>query len=118
MAVYTRPNSLAIKKHSLLIFNFILEVLHDSFIFPDVSVRFTEDNFRVNEDEGTVTICVRRIGDSASSITVTIRSRETAPASARGKQALLYTLKLIQTFSPIPRWCRLYCHISPDYNSC
>ena len=94
--------------------------VYDSLLFPDVSVRFTEDDFRVNEDEGTVTICVRRIGDSASSITVTIRSRETAPASARGKQALLYTLKLIQTslFSPIPRWCRLHCHISPDYHFC
>ena len=38
----------------------------------------------MNETEGTVMVCVRRVELSASAITVTVTSRETSPASAVG----------------------------------
>lgn len=51
-----------------------------------MSVRLSEEDYRVNESEGFVTICVRKIGgESAGDITVTIRSRETSPPSAEGE---------------------------------
>ena len=54
-------------------------------IIIGVSVRFTEEDYRINESEGTVVICVRRLGDAASSLTVIVRSRETSPVGARGR---------------------------------
>ena len=49
-------------------------------------MRFSEDNYEVNEGAGTVAICVQRIGESTNPITVTVSSREISPASATGMQ--------------------------------
>ena len=54
--------------------------------FVGVSVRLSEDDYRVNEDDGTVRICVVRDGVSADPITVNVTSREASPANATGKQ--------------------------------
>ena len=67
------------------------------FLLVEVSVRFTEEDYRINESEETVTICVRRLGDAASSLTVTVRSRETFPISARGTQAILSDFEMLQS---------------------
>ena len=50
-----------------------------------LSVRLAEEEYTVNEDDGTVTICVERIGQSADDITVTIRSQESMPPDAEGE---------------------------------
>lgn len=57
------------------------------------SVRIVEDNYVVNENEGTVTICVEKQGQTAQDVTVTIRSVERSPVSADGKFYQLTTKK-------------------------
>ncbi len=59
------------------------------------SVKLTQDDYTVNEDEGTVTICVERVGRSSESITVTVRSRELSPADAIGMSLITMTITTI-----------------------
>ena len=54
-------------------------------LFIAFSVRIAEEDYIVNENEGTVTICVEKLGQTAEDITVTIRSVERSPVSADGK---------------------------------
>ena len=50
-----------------------------------VRVRLTQDDYTVNEDEGTVEVCVVREGETTDPITVTINTGETNPPSATGE---------------------------------
>lgn len=56
-----------------------------------VSVRLAEEEYTVNEDERTVTVCVERIGQSADGIMVTVRSQESMPPSAEGEYGFFCT---------------------------
>ena len=56
--------------------------------FLDLSVRLTDDNYEVNEDEGTVEICVERIGQTTEDIPVSITATEASPVGARGKKGI------------------------------
>ena len=69
--------------------------------FLELSVTLTEDNYEVNEDEGTVEICVERIGESAEDITVTISAGESTPASAEGKKLKHFFVYFATNFNRI-----------------
>lgn len=56
------------------------------FFIPEVSVVLAEESYVVNEDDGTVEICVERIGESEDDITVTIITGESSPPSAIGEK--------------------------------
>ena len=58
-------------------------------MFAGVRVRLTEDDYTVNEDEGTVEVCVVREGETTAPITVTINTGETSPPSATGERSVL-----------------------------
>lgn len=45
-----------------------------------------DENPVVNEDNGTVTICLERIGMTNEDITVVVRAVETSPPDAIGKK--------------------------------
>ena len=51
----------------------------------DVSLRLDEEVYTVNEDDGTVEICVEKVGQTTDDITVSLVIRETSPASAEGR---------------------------------
>ena len=46
---------------------------------------FTNDNPVVNEDEGTITVCVERVGLTTQDITIELVASESTPADAIGK---------------------------------
>lgn len=48
-------------------------------------MRLAEENYRVDEFDRVVNVCVERIGQSSEPIEVTIMSRERSPASATGE---------------------------------
>ena len=50
-----------------------------------VSVRFVDDNPVVRENNGTVTICLERLGTTDEDITPTVRAEESSPPDAIGK---------------------------------
>ena len=54
------------------------------FAFAVTSVKLSVDNYMVVESEGSVEVCVERIGDSTENTTVTIIARESSPADATG----------------------------------
>ena len=60
-----------------------------------VSVRLTEDDYRVGEDTGPVEICVERIGQTTQPITVTLFTGELSPADAEGDKMTRYYLVTI-----------------------
>lgn len=47
-------------------------------------MRLQEQDYRVDEGAGTVTVCVERIGESDIDITLTVNARESTPVSAMG----------------------------------
>ncbi len=58
-----------------------------------VGVRLEETDYRVNESEGEVEVCVRRVGESADPITVTLRTGESSPPDAIGMYIMANMLK-------------------------
>ena len=54
-----------------------------------VRVRLSQDDYTVNENEGTVEVCVVREGETTDSITVTINTGEMIPPSATGERSVL-----------------------------
>lgn len=53
--------------------------------FSVVSIKLAEEWYSVNEDAGSVTICVEKIGQTAIDISISIRARESSPRSATGE---------------------------------
>lgn len=73
---------------------YIVEVRNDYFtvlyqymtLLPSVvSVRLTESDYRLLENEGSTQVCVMRVGESAQEITVIIIAEEVNPQSAEGE---------------------------------
>lgn len=50
-----------------------------------MSIKLAEEWYSVNEDAGSVTICVEKIGQTTIDISISIRARESSPRSATGE---------------------------------
>ena len=48
-----------------------------------ITVLLAEDEYRLDED-GTVTVCVQRMGSTTEDISLTLTTAETSPPSATG----------------------------------
>ena len=51
---------------------------------PAVTIGFTSDDYRVREDNGTVTVCLMKTGTTAQDIPLTGRAFESTPPDAIG----------------------------------
>ena len=48
-------------------------------------VFFESDSYSVTEDDGTVTVCVRRVGETAEALSIQVSTNNLIPVDARGK---------------------------------
>ena len=70
-----------------------------------VSVRLSETDYRVNENEGPAQVCVVREGQTTQPISVTLISGELSPADAEGM--CMYNTYVCMYGVLVGRYCTL-----------
>ena len=53
-------------------------------MLSDVKVFFDEDTYEISETDGTVELCVRRVGDVSGSLTIQVSSGDLISQQAQG----------------------------------
>lgn len=73
-------------------------------LFPAAVVNFSSDNVRVDEDNGTVTVCLVKSGPTSRDLQLNVTSRELTPPDAVG----VYTFCSVFFHTPTLLFCLLF----------